>query len=132
MSTKTKEIKASQNGAAKKETPKKVNNNGASSESELKQVIVEPKPVDINDRVQKIKEIKGLTEKRERTLEILNELREFRFSSDDSSELVINDAEGRGFKTLNSNLIEMLTSHLESLLTAKGKELEEQIISFEI
>jgi len=129
MKTQTKEKKdASKNGA----TNGTATNGATTKETPVKVVKTDPKPIDINDRVQKIKEVRGLATKRDKTIETLNDLREFRFSSDDSAQLTIHDSEHRDFKTSNSNLLGMVVDHLEVLLDAKAKELEKEILNFQI
>lgn len=92
----------------------------------------EPVGFSLLERIERVKLLDGLTNKRAKVVETLTDLRKFQFSSDDSCELEITDSSGKDFRTGNSNLIGMLTEHLENLLQDKVKELDEQILDFEI
>lgn len=113
--------------AVKKQTTAKSNG----KPSELAQKAVSSK-VSVEEKIQKVQELGGLTAKRARTVETLNKLRQFQFSSGDSSRLKIIENGGSSFETSNSNLIEMLSSNLQEILNQKIKELDAMILAFEV
>ena len=86
----------------------------------------------MEERIQKVEKLRGLTLKRSITVKTLNDLRTFAFTADDSCKLEISDSTHRDFSTSNSNLIKLLTNHLGSLLKGKITDLDEKIIEFEI
>ncbi|PCI19426.1 hypothetical protein COB64_03785 [Candidatus Wolfebacteria bacterium] len=124
--------KVGNNGASKNGASDSKGNGKADMKVLKDQPVVEPKPIDVNQRVQKIKEARGLTIKTDRVIETLNRLREFKFLADDGSYLTISDRDNKEFSTTNSNLIELLVEHLEILLDGRAKQLEDQIVAFEI
>jgi len=121
MSTKT--LKPT-NGTAKKPVTKAV--------TKAKTPIVASAQLNLETRIQRIAELQGLTAKRQRVLDTYNKLRTFQFSGDDSAMLEIKDASNSTFNTSNNNLISELTSHLQSLLEAKLKELNNLIVQFSL
>lgn len=92
----------------------------------------QPKPVTLEERIQKVDELKSLTEKRHRTITTLHGLRSFNFGSDDSCVLMINDAQGHKFQTGNTNLVGLLKDHLEHLLNDKVSALDDEILQFSL
>lgn len=92
----------------------------------------EAKPVTLEDRIQKVDELKSLTEKRHRTISTLHNLRSFNFGSDDSSVLVISDSQGHKFQTGNTNLVSLLKDHLETLLNDKVSALDDEILGYQL
>ncbi len=112
MSTKS-AAKAKLNGAAKKPS------------------ITSPEVL-LEERIQRVTELRGITAKRARSLETLNKLRTFKYAGDDSCTLEIRDAAGNRFGTGNSNLIALLSEHLEGLLQGKLTELNQQIVDFSL
>lgn len=90
------------------------------------------KPVTLEDRIQKVDELKSLTEKRHRTISTLHNLRSFNFGSDDSSVLVISDSQGHKFQTGNTNLVSLLKDHLEALLNDKVSALDDEILGYQL
>lgn len=137
--------KATQNGKAS--TTKVVNEKGAletqkvvqeAPKEEVKQVVplvVETplkKVFSLAERIERVKLLDGLVNKRQKVVATLTDLRKFQFSADESCELELSDSSGKEFRTGNSNLIGMLSTHLESLLQDKVKELDEQIQDFDL
>ncbi len=92
----------------------------------------EVKPVTLEERIQKVDELKSLTEKRYRTITTLHSLRSFSFGSDDSSVLVISDSQGHKFQTGNTNLVNLLKDYLEVLLNDKVSALDDEILQFSL
>ena len=116
-------VKPSVNGTAKKPTNGKVNTKIAVAKPQLPQL-------NLDDRIQRVSELQGLTQKRARVLETLNRLRTFKFSGDDSAMLEIKDAANNRFNTSNNGLINLLSDHLEGLLQGKLNDLNKEIIEF--
>lgn len=126
----TKTATPSANGELK---TKKTEKEQSTAKATPVKVVTPPKPkFSLEERINRVKLLDGLTNKRQKVVQTLTDLRKFQFSSDDSCDLELNDSSGKEFRTSNSNLIGMLTSHLESLLQGKVKELDEQIIDFEL
>lgn len=92
----------------------------------------EPVKPSIEDRIQKVEELRSLTGKRHRTLDTLNNLRTFNFGADDSCVLMIQDSQGHKFQTGNSNLVSMLKGYLEATLGDKVSALDDEILNFKI
>ncbi|MEZ5016070.1 MAG: hypothetical protein R2800_03405 [Flavipsychrobacter sp.] len=92
----------------------------------------EAKPLTLEERIQKVDELKSLTEKRHRTITTLHGLRSFNFGSDDSCVLVISDSQGHKFQTGNTNLVTLLKDHLEVLLNDKVSALDDEIMGFKM
>lgn len=132
-----------QNGIAKKQS--------ASSKNEVKKKLTEEaigKPsasgkveeavktdkasVNLDDRIQKFEKLRGLATQRERLVQTLNELTKFNYNQGDSSSFYLRDSHGMEFKTTNSNLIKLVSTHLQTTLETRKGELEEEIISFEL
>ncbi len=122
MSTTT--VKASSNGTAKKPIAK---TKTTAKVTIAKQALPQ---LNLEDRIQRVTELQGLTAKRARVLETLNRLRTFKFSGDDSAMLEIKDAANNKFNTSNNGLIGLLSEHLETLLQSKLDELNKVIIEF--
>ncbi len=87
---------------------------------------------DINERMQKVEQLRGVIGKREMVVDTLNNLKTFSFSASDSCQLIIQDSEEKKFSTFNSNLIGLLSEHLRGLLETKKADLDQQILSFEL
>lgn len=132
------------NGKVKASTSKAVSGNGdnniktVAKETQKEEIKVKPKPTlvspkfSLQERIERVKLLDGLANKRVRVVDTLSDLRKFQFSSDESCSLSLEDSSGKEFNTSNSNLIGMLTEHLENLLQDKVKELDAQILEFEI
>jgi len=118
-------VKPSPNGTAKKP---------ANGKATTKVVVAKPKlpQLNLDDRIQRVSELQGLTQKRARVLETLNRLRTFKFSGDDSAMLEIKDAANNKFNTSNNSLINLLSEHLEGLLQGKLDDLNKEIIEFQL
>lgn len=86
----------------------------------------------MDDRIQKFEKLFGLATQRERLVQALNELTKFNYNQGDSSSFYLKDSYGMEFKTTNSNLIKLVTTHLQSTLEAHKSEIEEQIVQFEL
>jgi len=88
--------------------------------------------INLEKRIQHIAELQGLSSKRQRVVDTQNNLNNFQFSGDESAILEIKDASGNKFITSNNNLINELVGHLQRLLEAKLKELNDQIVDFQL
>jgi hypothetical protein len=135
METKTKSngVAKRQNATIKKDVQKKL------TEEAIGKTVVHEKQqenkktvVNLDDRIQKFEKLRGLTTQRERLTETLNELTKFNYNQDGSSSFYIRDSRNLEFKTTNSNLIKLVTTHLESTLEQRKSEIEEQIVQFEL
>lgn len=134
------ETKAKQNGTVKRQTAtvkKEVQNKltneaiGKTVASE-KKVKVEKPVINLDDRIQKFEKLRGLATQRERLTETLNELTKFNYNQDGSSSFHIRDSRHLEFKTTNSNLIKLVTTHLQSTLEQRKAEIEQEIVQFEL
>lgn len=97
-----------------------------------KKVITEKPIVNLDDRIQKFEKLRGLATQRERLTQTLNELTKFNYNQDGSCAFHLRDSHNLEFKTTNSNLIKLVTSHLQSTLEQRKSEIEEQIVQFEL
>ena len=121
------------NATVKKEVQKKLTEQaiGKTNVPE-KKVTVEKTVINLDDRIQKIEKLRGLANQRERLTETLNELTKFNYNQDGSSSFHIRDSRNLEFKTTNTNLIKLVTTHLQSTLEQRKSEIEEQILKFEL
>ena len=134
------ETKTRQNGTAKKAnaTVKKEVQKKLTEEAIGKTVVpektntVEKPTINLDDRIQKFEKLRGLATQRERLTETLSELTKFNYNQDGSSSFHIRDSRNLEFKTTNSNLIKLVTTHLQSTLEERKAEIEEQIVQFEL
>ncbi len=135
METKTKSngVAKRQNATIKKDVQKKL------TEEAIGKTVVHEKQqenkktvVNLDDRIQKFEKLRGLATQRERLTETLNELTKFNYNQDGSSSFYIRDSRNLEFKTTNSNLIKLVTTHLQSTLEQRKSEIEEQIVQFEL
>jgi|TARA_E500000318_G_scaffold112008_1_gene133347 predicted patatin/cPLA2 family phospholipase len=134
------ETKAKQNGTVKRQTAtvKKEVQNKLTSEAIVKtvasqkKVTVEKPVINLDDRIQKFEKLRGLATQRERLTETLNELTKFNYNQDGSSSFHIRDSRHLEFKTTNSNLIKLVTTHLQSTLEQRKAEIEQEIVQFEL
>ncbi len=134
------ETKTRQNGTANQEnaTVKKEVQKKLTEEAIGKTVVPEKKTIDekpvinLDDRIQKFEKLRGLATQRERLTETLNELTKFNYNQDGSSSFHIRDSRNLEFKTTNSTLIKLVTTHLQSTLEVRKSEIEEQIVQFEL
>lgn len=134
------ETKTRQNGTAKKEnaTVKKEVQQKLTEEAVGKTIVpektktVEKPTINLDDRIQKFEKLRGLATQRERLTETLSELTKFNYNQDGSSSFYIRDSRNLEFKTTNTNLITLVTKHLQSTLEQRKSEIEEQIVKFEL
>ena len=135
METKTKSngVSKRQNATVKKDVQKKL------TEEAIGKTVVHEKQqenkktvVNLDDRIQKFEKLRGLATQRERLTETLNELTKFNYNQDGSNSFYIRDSRSLEFKTTNSNLIKLVTTHLQSTLEQRKSEIEEQIVQFEL
>ena len=133
------ETKAKSNGTAKKvnatvkEVQKKLTEEaiGKTVVPEKTKTVEKP-TINLDDRIQKFEKLRGLANQRERLTETLNELTKFNYNQDGSSSFQIRDSRNLEFKTTNTNLIKLVTTHLQSTLEERKSEIEEQIVQFEL
>ncbi|MDV7139209.1 hypothetical protein R3X28_09990 [Maribacter sp. TH_r10] len=134
------ETKVKSNGTAKKvnATVKKDVQKKLTEEAVGKTVVpektktVEKPTINLDDRIQKFEKLRGLANQRERLTETLSELTKFNYNQDGSSSFHIRDSRNLEFKTTNTNLIKLVTTHLQSTLEQRKSEIEEQIVQFEL
>ncbi|MBW8244857.1 hypothetical protein K1F50_18765 [Muricauda oceani] len=88
--------------------------------------------INLDDRIQRFEKLRGLATNRERLTSTLNELTKFNYNQGDSCSFFIRDSHGLEFKTTNSNLIKLVTEHLQLTLQARKTELEKEIIEFQL
>ncbi|WP_431167644.1 hypothetical protein [Tenacibaculum halocynthiae] len=134
-----------QNGTAKKATStKKIVQNKLAKEaigeptspitkeaSKITQLEVKP-IINLDERMQKFEKLKGLAQQRERLNNTLTELNRFKYNQSDSSSFYLKDSHGLEFKTTNSNLTHLITNHLKITLETRKKEIEKQLILFQL
>lgn len=123
-----------QNGTAKKEnvTVKKEVQKKLTEQAIGKTVVTEKPLINLDDRIQKFEKLRGLATQRERLTQTLNELTKFNYNQDDSSSFYLRDSRNLEFKTTNTNLIKLITTHLQTTLEQRKSEIEEQIVQFEL
>lgn len=123
-------------------TVKTVQSNGTAKTGapNTKAPIVKPEPhkkadpakPSLEERIQRVEEMRSLTMKRQRTVETLHNVRTFSFASDDSCVLTLKDSKGQTFETSNTNLITLLTGFLSTLLSDKVSSLDDEILDFKL
>lgn len=130
-----------QNGTAKKETttPKKAVQKKLAEQATGKTptpVTNQEKtpiiPVNLDDRMQKFEQLKGLAHQRERLNSTLTSLTKFKYNQSDSCTFYIKDSDGLEFRTTNTNLIQLVTNHLKHTLDTRKTEIEKQLVAFEL
>ncbi len=130
------ETKTRQNGTANQENAtvqKKLTEEAIGKTVVPEKKTIDEKPViNLDDRIQKFEKLRGLATQRERLTETLNELTKFNYNQDGSSSFHIRDSRNLEFKTTNSTLIKLVTTHLQSTLEVRKSEIEEQIVQFEL
>lgn len=133
------ETKVKSNGTAtkratvKKEVQKKLTEQAIGKTVANEQKATTEKPViNLDDRIQKFEKLRGLATQRERLTQTLSELTKFNYNQDDSSSFYLRDSRNLEFKTTNTNLIKLVTTHLQSILEQRKSEIEEQIMRFEL
>ncbi len=92
----------------------------------------EPTKPTLEERIQRVDELKALTLKRQRTIETLHNVRTFNFTSDENCLLSLRDSAGNKFETGNTNLIGMLKDYFITLLTDKVSALDDEILVFKL
>lgn len=135
METKTKSngVAKRQTATVKKEFQKKLTEEAIGKTVVPKKKVTAEKPViNLDDRIQKLEKLRGLATQRERLTETLNELTKFNYNQDGSSSFHIRDSRHLEFKTTNSNLIKLVTTHLQSTLEQRKAEIEQDIVQFEL
>lgn len=135
METKTKQngTTKKQNETVKKEVQNKLTKEVIGKATVLAKTVVPEKPtINLDDRIQKFEKLRGLATQRERLTQTLSELTKFNYNQDDSSSFYLRDSRNLEFKTTNTNLIKLVTSHLQSTLEQRKSEIEEQIVQFEL
>ena len=134
------ETKAKANGVAKrqnatveKDVQKKLTNEaiGKTVVPEKKTTVEKP-IINLDDRIQKFEKLKGLATQRERLNQTLNELTKFNYNQDGSGSFYLRDSHNLEFKTTNSNLIKLVTEHLQFTLEQRKAEIEQEIVRFEL
>ncbi len=88
--------------------------------------------VNLDERIQKFEKLRGLATQRERLVQTLTEITKFNYNQDDSSSFYLRDSRGNEFKTTNNNLIKLVSNHLQGTLESRKKELETEILTFEL
>ncbi|SFZ93369.1 hypothetical protein SAMN05428642_10394 [Flaviramulus basaltis] len=133
------ETKTRANGSAKKETAtvknevkKQLAEEAIGKAQQVKQEIVSKQTINLAERIQKFEKLRGLATQRERLNETLNELTKFNYNQGDSASFFIRDSHNLEFKTTNTNLIKLVTTHLQSTLEIRKSEIENEIIQFEL
>ncbi|ASV31552.1 MULTISPECIES: hypothetical protein [Flavobacteriaceae] len=135
METKTKSngVAKRQTATVKKEVQDKLTNEAIGKTVVPEKKVTAEKPViNLDDRIQKFEKLRGLANQRERLTETLNELTKFNYNQDGSSSFHIRDSRHLEFKTTNSNLIKLVTTHLQSTLEQRKAEIEQEIVQFEL
>ncbi|MAU14443.1 MAG: hypothetical protein RIB79_09205 [Allomuricauda sp.] len=135
METKTKSngVAKRQTATVKKEVQKKLTEEAIGKTVVPEKKVTAEKPViNLDDRIQKFEKLRGLATQRERLTETLNELTKFNYNQDGSSSFHIRDSRHLEFKTTNSNLIKLVTTHLQSTLEQRKAEIEQEIVQFEL
>ena len=135
METKTKQngtVKR-QNAAVKKEVQKKLSEEAIGKTVVPEKKTIAEKPViNLDDRIQKFEKLRGLATQRERLNQTLGELTKFNYNQDGSSSFYLRDSHNLEFKTTNSNLIKLVTEHLQLTLEQRKSEIEQEIVQFEL
>lgn len=88
--------------------------------------------ITLEERIQRVEELRSLTMKRQYTIGTVHNLRSFHFASDDSCNLVLTDSQGHKFQTGNTNLIALLKDYLEKVLNDKVSALDDEILAFQV
>jgi hypothetical protein len=138
METKTKVNGASkkQNATVKKEVQKKlaeeaIGKTPATEKANGQKVAERPK-ISLDERIQNFEKLRGLATQRERLTVTLSELTKFNYNQGDSASFHIRDSHNLEFKTTNTNLIKLVTSHLQTTLEHRKSEIEKEILQFEL
>tara|TARA_B100000945_G_C20151509_1_gene488767 strand:- start:208 stop:639 length:432 start_codon:yes stop_codon:yes gene_type:complete len=121
------------NASVKKEVQEKLTDEAIGKAASTEKAVVSKKTtISLDDRIQNFEKLKGLATQRERLNQTLNELTKFNYNQGDSTSFYIRDSHNLEFKTTNTNLIKLVTTHLQSTLEERKSEIEEQIVKFEL
>lgn len=133
METKTKQngSATNQNATVKKDVQKKLTEEAMGKTTAKEKTVAKP-AINLDERIQKFEKLRGLATQRERLNETLNELTKFNYNQDDSASFYIRDSRNLEFRTTNTNLIKLVTTHLQSTLEQRKSEIEQQIVQFEL
>ncbi|MET2985627.1 hypothetical protein [Aureibaculum conchae] len=122
-----------ENATVKKEVQKKLTDDAIGKTVVHEKAIIAKKPtINLDDRIQRLEKLKGLAANRERLAQTLTELTKFNYNQDGSGSFFLKDSRNLEFKTTNTNLIKLVTTHLQSTLEQRKSEIEEQIVQFEL
>ena len=88
--------------------------------------------INLDVRMEKFEQLKGLAHQRIRLAETLSELNKFKYNQSDSAKFEIRDSQNLSFVTTNSNLIHLVTTNLKETLEYRKSEIEKQLIAFEL
>ncbi|WP_142783767.1 hypothetical protein [Changchengzhania lutea] len=122
-----------QNATVKKEVQQKLTEEAIGKSAVSKKAETPQKaPVNLDDRIQNFEKLKGLATQRERLTETLSELTKFNYNQGDSASFHIRDSHNLEFKTTNTNLIKLVTTHLQTTLETRKSEIEKEIVQFEL
>lgn len=98
-----------------------------------KPIVATPKPtVNLDDRMEKFEQLKGLAHQRTRLAETLSQLNKFTYNQSDSAKFEIRDSQNLSFATTNSNLIQLVTTNLKETLQTRKSEIESKLLEFEL
>ena len=135
MATMTKTNGIAKRGTAtvKKEVQKKLAEQatGKTSVQPVKPNPITPM-VQLAERIQGFEKLRGLADQRERLRNTLTDIQRFNYNNDGASTFFMRDSSGKEFKTTNSNLIKLVAEKLQTTLEARKKELETEILAFEL
>ncbi|EIJ40885.1 hypothetical protein JoomaDRAFT_3962 [Galbibacter orientalis DSM 19592] len=121
------------NASVKKEVQKKLTNEAIGKAGSTERTVVPKKAtISLDNRIQNFEKLRGLATQRERLTQTLNELTKFNYNQGDSASFYIRDSHNLEFKTTNTNLIKLVTTHLQSTLEERKSEIEEQFLQFEL
>ena len=118
-----KTVKTAQNNAATKTGAPNTKAPIVKPETAKKAATAKPT---LEERIQRADELRSLTLYRQRTVETLHNIRTFSFASDDSCVLILKDSKAQSFETGNTNLINLLTAYLTTLLNNKVSALDDE------
>ena len=100
---------------------------------QLTQEAMAPQPnPSLEQKIQGFEQLKGLTNQRHRLTETLDELNKFKYNNGDSSIFMLRDESAKEFKTTNTNLITLVTDHLQTTLQKRKSEIEDEILKFSL
>ena len=102
------------------------------SKEQKTEVQAETPIINLDDRMQKFEQLKGLAHQRTRLSDTLTDLNRFKYNQSDSATFFIKDSHGLEFKTTNTNLIHLITSHLKHTLETRKGEVEKQLVAFQL